>query len=227
MLASLPSLTAVAALVGLAFVALRAWRADRVSLELSLAASLAVAILAWPIVCPPALMAFPGHWALALPYVGALAAFGVGVVREALAERFPAFDSRAFREGAALSVLLPALASSMSPSTASASFPLLSGGTRHAAKAHAMPLHDATPLGALAPAIDAAAHDGSSVYAPDVPADVLDWMARLGVHLRATPTAPSADVLLLTGDAAAGAGHPAVSASVTREGQDVLTLIRR
>jgi hypothetical protein len=244
LLLSLPSATSVLALVGLFAVLSRGSSRPREPL-VALCAIALVALLGWPLVSPPALLAFPGHFALAVPFACVLAALGLAWVHRALCEASGSVPpgalasalGKALRKpeallGLAVLVLLgPAQALVRTPATLSACFPLLAGGAQRAASGETVPLHDGTPALGLVAAIDGLSLGHARVYSPDVPAGSWELLWQLGrVKTRLEPVArpEAAKLLVLTGNPspAVMAGARAVRVAV-REGQPVLTLFER
>lgn len=242
LLLGLPAFASVAAVAGLALAAWSAWQRRQVErqgrgLDLSrngqddppLLALLSLGVLLlWPLVCPPALARFPGRWFVMVPGAAWLAAWGTRRVSESLGALGPA-RARWARLGL-ISPLVAAVLSAGQLGGASAGYPWLAGGPWRAASSARAPLHDGTPLGALAGALDRAAPAGTlRLHAPGFVQADLDALRRLG-RLRArvtlVPWAEEADAALLTGRAAGWPGGP-VLGRVQWDGQPVLTLLGR
>ena len=223
LLVALPSSTAVLAVVGAVGLSRFPRSALRDGGSRARLVALALTVVALgPLVAPRGLLAFPSHWALALPFAAVLAAFGAGVVARAAPPR------------AALSALVLAVSAAaplgacLPSASLGAFFPALSGGASRAARGGPLPLCDATALGGLARAIDAERLESATVYAPDVPPDVWTWMQRLGrLRTEIVPTSrASAATLLVVSGSARGTGGT-VLAEVHRDGQAIFTLLRR
>jgi hypothetical protein len=234
LLLGLPSFASVAAVAGLVLLGREWWRrrgtlsGKEESDHPTLALLSLAALLLWPLVCPPALARFPGRWFVMVPGAAWLAAWGARRVSRGLAALGPV--RARWARLALLSPLLAAVLSAGQIGGASAGYPWLAGGPWRAASAARVPLHDGTPLGALAGALDRAAPGGElRLYAPGfTPAD-LDTLRRLGrLRTRVTlvPWLADADAALLTGRATGWPGGP-VLGRVRWDGQPILTLIGR
>jgi len=157
-----------------------------------------------------------------VPFAAALAALGAGVVARALAHRFPTPYVLAF------CAVLPSAGLFGAAATYASSFPLVAGGAMRAASSHRVPLHDGTPAGGLAAAIDALGAPRLRLYAPSVPIDAWSTMHRLGrlkTQIEVVNVPASADALVLSGTEVVQGAR--VVASLRRDGQTVISLARR
>lgn len=233
LLLGLPSFASVAAVAGLVLAAFAARRGAglenrKVYKEYPVLAMLSLTVLLlWPLVCPPALARFPGRWFVMVPGAAWLAAWGARLVSASLAGLGP-------RAGVVrLALLSPLLASVLSAGQlggVSAGFPWLAGGPWRAASSVRVPLHDGSPLGALAGALDRAAKGGElRLHAPGFTQSEVDQLRQLG-RIRARVTLVNwpddADAALLSGDAA-GWPDGVVLGQVRWDGQRLLTLLGR
>jgi hypothetical protein len=223
LLCALTSVTAVLAVVGaIACGRLPLARFSDGGSRARLSALVVAGVTCWPLIAPNALLSFPSHGSLAVPFVALLAAFGAGVIARAT-------HGDARRAAILAAPVGLALMASLPLSTLGAAFPTLAaGGVSGAARGSRMPLHDASLVAGLAAAIDAAGVDAAVVFSPDVPADVWDWMHRVGrlrTAVTTSPTEAGATLFVLSGDPRGRGGT--VVAEVTRDGVPVLTLLKR
>jgi hypothetical protein len=218
-LLSLPTVTVVLTGAGAAVVARRWWlgrsdaaQQDRVSLGALIAIAL-VFVIGWPAISPEVLAVFPPRWILALPWIGALAGLGLDTVvtltRELLEGRKVWFRRLVLGGGLVLVLGVPLLESVRGPSTLGAAFSPLSGGPSSVFASRTLPVHDASMVAKLAPAIDDQGRANASIWAPDVNAEVWEGMRSNGLLktvLRAANNPREADYVLVSG----GAGGDAV-----------------
>lgn len=219
---SAPTSTAVLALVGLtAFVRL-AWRYPTRARPLVAAAATAIFLATRPLTWPgPQTL---GREGVLMPLVGLFAALGARGVAAALtartgqARRAPTFYALAFT----IALAGPFWASLRSPATLSAAFSAFAGGARRVAHSGALPLHDGSPLGGLAAAIDGLGRDELSAHAPSVPGEAWAWMHRLG-RLR-TRVRPAEGLARADLEVRSGGEPPEGSAALFRDGQAVVSV---
>lgn len=229
---SLPSTTAIFALVGLFAISTGGggWRRHP---AVSLSVLVSVSVLGWPLIAPPGLLAFPGHFALVVPFAATIAAVGlVFVCRALVASRVLGGQGRWFAVALLLvSVLGPAWASLHDASTLSASFSWSMGGPWRAARGQTVPLHDGTPALALARDIDALGLDRAAVFSPSLPAErwqMLTTLGRLRTHLVTVHRPEDASLLVLMGNTTLPPGDSArLVSAIARDGQPLLTLYAR
>ncbi len=219
---SAPASTAVLAIAGAASFVWLAWRHPARARPLVAAAAVAAFLATRPLTWPGP-HAFGREGAL-MPLVGLFAALGAQSVALALRGRPRPFartpDYRAIVF--ALALAGPWWASLHAPATLSASFSSLAGGPARAAHARSLPLHDGSPVGGLAGALEALDRPELLAYAPEVPADAWVWMRLLGrlrTRVRPAPDPGRADVEVRTG------GEPPTGAvALVRDGQAVVSL---
>lgn len=243
---SVPAVTLCAAAVGLAVLAgpsrVRAWaRAqvpERDRTEGSLLVVALIVGLAWPWIAPSTMHATPPRWLVCLPFVAGLAGIGLDVATREIQARLSGRPTWS-RVGAvaamiALSLGVPLAQTYREPETRSAAFTTLSGGPAWVASHDgSLPLHDASPLSALIPAIDSLGRGSVAVFAPPIPPDV--WQAeqrfgRLRTKVRIVASPDQADMLILGPDHAELVGRaaelgrgPELVASVARDGVPLLS----
>jgi hypothetical protein len=155
---------------------------------------------------PAPLRVFPPFVEAALPFTAALAGIGLDAALRWTGER------RAGYAAAAAIVLVLLSVSFRAPSTASAAFDAVPGGTRRVAAGAILPLGDGSELSTVTAAIDRLGAD-VELIADDVPAEywaIARQFERMTASVRETPDAPLELVR---------AEHmPAVRAQVRRDG---------
>ncbi|HEU4405878.1 MAG TPA: glycosyltransferase family 39 protein [Polyangiaceae bacterium] len=218
---SAPASTAVLALLGLATFGRLASRYPARARPLVASAAMTALLSTRP-------FTWPGQQALGregvlIPLLALFAALGARSVAAALAarpgraHRAPALRALAF----ALALAGPFWASLRSPATLSATFSELAGGARLAARARAMPLHDGSPIGGLAPAIDGLGRDELAAHAPSVTPEAWVWMHRLGrLRTRVRPVAPAFAEI----EVQSGGEPPSGSVALVRDRQAIVSL---
>jgi hypothetical protein len=226
LLTALPSLTALLAVAGA--VGLRS-DGPRRRPALVLAAAALLVFGLWPLLCPPGLGRFPGHFAVLVPAAALLASRGLRWLWEGPMARLP-WPPR-WRALPLASALLvgPLLACTAGAPSLSADFSWITGGPWRPARWGPEPLHDGSPLGALLPAIEATGSGPARVYAPEIPPGtwrLLRAHGRLARPVHPEPRQDRADLAVLPGGRTATTGFTRV-ATLRRDGQEVLVLWRR
>lgn len=217
-----PASTAVLGLAGAATFLWLAWRFPARARPLVATAAVGAFLAARPLTWPaPHALGLDGALP---PIVGVFAALGVRAVGSALAARTAGERGRSLRV-VALALVLggPWWASLAGPATLSASYSTLAGGPGRVARSGALPLHDGSPLGGLAEAIDGLGRDDLAVYAPGVPDEIWAWMHRLGrlrTRVYGVPDRARAEIEVATG------GEPPEGAVALVRGAQAIVSLR-
>ncbi|MDW8248041.1 MAG: hypothetical protein RMJ98_01900 [Myxococcales bacterium] len=223
LLTALPSWTTLLAVAGL--VRLRADGLRRCP-ELALAVAALLVFGGWPLLCPPGLGRFPGHFLVLIPAAALLASRGVAWLLQGPLTHLPWPPPR--RALLLASVMLggPLLACTIGAPSLSADFSWITGGPWRPARWGPEPLHDGSPLGALLLTLDALGSSPARVYAPEIPPStwrLLQAYGRLHRTIQPVSRLDQADFAVLSGGRPAAAGFTRI-ASLHRDGQEVLGL---
>lgn len=217
LLTALPSLSLILAGIGL-------WKFRDDSMKQRPELALAILVLlvwgAWPLLCPPGLGRFPGHFALLVPAAALLAARGV--------ESLPLPRQCWELPLPMLLFVMPLLSSTVGVYTLSSQFSWITGGLWRPAIWGPEPLYDESTIGGLLKKIDSDGKDPISIYSVEIPYKSWETLHRLGRLQRTVIVARRLDqaelAVLPAGRLAAGFHRVK---AVRWDGRDLLVLWKR